>query len=168
MNYDFIKLERTEPKIFHEMPISQLLNYLTQDNIIELIDFPVFNSLNEQFRHQTGKVSLAAVKMLADNEQFQVALDENPYNDPDAKYEQYKIVPYMLQPPPRMKIQHLLKGIRECVSRSPGDYLDKELASYNNKKQCMKMNRFSSGSGFKFYSDISLAPLGAAKPLLAI
>ncbi|PRP80878.1 hypothetical protein PROFUN_11433 [Planoprotostelium fungivorum] len=75
MDYDLVKtfpVKRTKPKAFDELPVSKLLNYLTRDNIIELIGFPNFSSLNEQVRQQTGKVSLPAVKkMLADNEQFQ-------------------------------------------------------------------------------------------------
>ncbi|PRP73882.1 hypothetical protein PROFUN_16476 [Planoprotostelium fungivorum] len=198
-------VKRTEPKVFDELPVSKLLNYLTRDNIIELIGFPNFSSLNEQVRQQTGKVSLPAVKkMLADNEQFQAILDQNhgmiqqaynkylaantkvndltrqqqskqiswlmnkpkkqflgcmakhtppevfqkcveQYDDPDAKYEQYKIIPYsglrnsayekelnaghtnraaVLRPPPGMKIQHLPKGIREYVSRNPSEFKD--------------------------------------------
>jgi hypothetical protein len=208
MDYDLVKtfpVKRTEPKAFDELPVSKLLNYLTRDNIIELIGFPNFSSLNEQVRQQTGKVSLPAVKkMLADNEQFQAILDQNhgmmqqaynkylaantkandlnrqqqskqvswlmnkpkkqflgcmakhtppevfqkcveQYDDPDAKYEQYKIIPYsglrnsayekelnaghanraaVLRPPPGMKIQHLPKGIREYVSRNPSEFKD--------------------------------------------
>ncbi|PRP80087.1 hypothetical protein PROFUN_12241 [Planoprotostelium fungivorum] len=63
MDYDLVKtfpVKRTEPKAFDELP------------------FPNFSSLNEQVRQQTGRVSLPAVKkMLADNEQFQVILDQN-------------------------------------------------------------------------------------------
>ncbi|PRP75421.1 hypothetical protein PROFUN_15694 [Planoprotostelium fungivorum] len=81
MDYDLVKtfpVKRIEPKAFDELPVSKLLNYLTRDNIIELIGFPNFSSLNEQVRQQTGKVSLPAVKkMLADNEQFQAILDQN-------------------------------------------------------------------------------------------
>ncbi|PRP75185.1 hypothetical protein PROFUN_15896, partial [Planoprotostelium fungivorum] len=81
MDYDLVKtfpVKRTEPKAFDELPVNKLLNYLTRDNIIELIGFPNFSSLNEQVRQQTGKVSLPAVKkMLADNEQFQAILDQN-------------------------------------------------------------------------------------------
>ncbi|PRP83237.1 hypothetical protein PROFUN_09449 [Planoprotostelium fungivorum] len=73
------------------LPISKLLNYLTQDNIIDHIGFPNFNSLNEQVRQQTGKVSLPAVKkMLADEVQFQVVLDENPVMKQQA-YNKYLI-----------------------------------------------------------------------------
>ncbi|PRP74944.1 hypothetical protein PROFUN_15067 [Planoprotostelium fungivorum] len=238
MDYDLVKtfpVKRTEPKAFDELPVSKLLNYLTRDNIIELIGFLNFSSLNEQVRQQTGKVSLPAVKkMLADNEQFQAILDQNhgmmqqaynkylaantkandltrqqqskqkqflgcvakhtppevfqkcveQYDDPDAKYEQYKIIPYsglrnsayekelnaghtnratVLKPPPGMKIQHLPKGIREYVTSCRGyriqntkirgkkcelneesenlkGLFEKELTTYNNKKQCMKMN----------------------------
>ncbi|PRP74954.1 hypothetical protein PROFUN_15077, partial [Planoprotostelium fungivorum] len=67
------------------------------------------------------------------------------YDDPDAKYEQYKIIPYsglrnsafekelnaghtnratMLRPPFGMKIQHLPKGIREYASRNPSEFKD--------------------------------------------
>ncbi|PRP74043.1 hypothetical protein PROFUN_16374 [Planoprotostelium fungivorum] len=81
MDHDLVKtfpVKRTEQKAFDELPISKLLNYLTRDNIIELVGFPNFSSLNEQVRQQTGKVSLPAVKkMLADNEQFQAILDQN-------------------------------------------------------------------------------------------
>ncbi|PRP76574.1 hypothetical protein PROFUN_14752 [Planoprotostelium fungivorum] len=94
MDYDFVKtfpVKMTEPKAFDELPFSKLLNYLTRDNIIELIGFPNFNSLNEQVRQQTGKVSLPAVKkMLADNVQFQVVLDENPVMKQQA-YNKYLI-----------------------------------------------------------------------------
>lgn len=53
MDYDLVKtspVKRTEPKAFDELPVSKLLNYLTRDNIIELIVFPNFSSLNEQVR----------------------------------------------------------------------------------------------------------------------
>ncbi|PRP73272.1 hypothetical protein PROFUN_16788 [Planoprotostelium fungivorum] len=72
MDYDFVKtfpVKVTEPKAFDELPVSKLLNYLTQDNIIELIGFPNFNSLNEQ---------------------FQVVLDENPVMKQQA-YNKYLI-----------------------------------------------------------------------------
>ncbi|PRP76308.1 hypothetical protein PROFUN_14414 [Planoprotostelium fungivorum] len=48
-------VKRTEPKAFDELPVSKLLNYLTRDNIIELIGFPNFSNLNEQVKQQTGK-----------------------------------------------------------------------------------------------------------------
>ncbi|PRP84746.1 hypothetical protein PROFUN_07848 [Planoprotostelium fungivorum] len=222
---------RTEPKAFDELPVSKLLNYLTRDNIIELIGFPNFSSLNEQVRQQTGKVSLpAAKKMLADNEQFQSILGQNngmmqqAYNKYLAantkvndltRQQQSKqflgcVAKYtppelnaghinraaVLRPPPGMKIQHLPKGIREYMQETeseegfyklqriqqnyyiyynitqllhftmtqwwnsvyndviiqlPQSILDclkhriqntktRELATYNNKKQCMKMN----------------------------
>ncbi|PRP73281.1 hypothetical protein PROFUN_16752, partial [Planoprotostelium fungivorum] len=242
MDYDLVKtfpVKRTEPKAFDELPVSKLLNYLTRDNIIELIGFPNFSSLNEQVRQQTGKVSLPAVKkLLADNEQFQAILDQNhgmkqqaynkyltantkvndltrqqqskqkqflgcvakhtppevfqkcveQYDDPDAKYEQYKIIPYsglrnsayekelnaghinratVLKPPPGMNIHHLPKDQMQETESEEGFYkllriqntkirgkkcelneesenlkglFERELTTYNNKKQCMKMN----------------------------
>ncbi|PRP75410.1 hypothetical protein PROFUN_15480 [Planoprotostelium fungivorum] len=172
MDYDLVKtfpVKRTEPKAFDGLPVSKLLNYLTRDNIIELIGFPNFSSL-----------SLPAVKkMLADNKQFQAILAKfkvndltrqqqskqkqflgcvakhtppgvfqkcaEQYDDPDARYQQYKIIPYsglrnseyekesnaghanraaVLRPPAGMKIQHLPKGIREYVSRNPSEFKD--------------------------------------------
>ncbi|PRP87550.1 hypothetical protein PROFUN_00761 [Planoprotostelium fungivorum] len=81
MDYDLVKtfpVKRTEPKAFDELSVSKLLNYLTRDNIFELIGFPNFSNLNEQVRQQTGKVSLPAIKkMLAGNEQFQAILEQN-------------------------------------------------------------------------------------------
>ncbi|PRP78564.1 hypothetical protein PROFUN_13397 [Planoprotostelium fungivorum] len=134
MDYDFVKtfpVKVTEPKAFDELPISKLLNYLTQDKIIELIGFPNFNSLNEQVRQQTGKVSLPAVKkMLADNVSWLMNKPKKQFLGCVAKHTppEYKIVPYsglrnsayerqlnaghtnratVLRPPPGMKIQHL-------------------------------------------------------------
>ncbi|PRP74603.1 exonuclease SbcC [Planoprotostelium fungivorum] len=261
MDYDLVKtfpVKRTEPKAFDELPVSKLLNYLTRDNIIELIGFTNFSSLNVQVRQQTGKVSLPAVKkMLADNEQFQATLDQNhgmmqqaynkylaanekaneltrqqqskqvnwlmskpkkqflggvakhtppevyqkcveQYDDPDAKYEQYKIIPYsglrnsayekelnaghtnraaVLRPswnedtaPAQSTISRLVKKEtgpdardrirrrilqaaentntkirgKKCDLNEESENLkglfERELTTYNNKKQCMKMN----------------------------
>ncbi|PRP73073.1 hypothetical protein PROFUN_16783 [Planoprotostelium fungivorum] len=160
MDYDLVKtfpVKRTEPKAFDELPVSKLLNYLTRDNIIELIGFPNFSSLNEQVRQQTGKVSLPAVKkMLADNEQFQAILDQNhgmmqqaynKYLAANAKVndltrqQQSKQVNWLmhtnraavLRPPPGMKIQHLPKGIRE--------YYYKQVSKEGNWSRCKRQNQ---------------------------
>ncbi|PRP73735.1 hypothetical protein PROFUN_16482 [Planoprotostelium fungivorum] len=183
MDYDLVKtfpVKRTEPKAFDELPVSKLLNYLTRDNIIELIGFPNFSSLNEQVRQQTGKVSLPAVKkMLADNEHsrqqqskqkqflgcvakhtppevFQKCVEQ--YDDPDAKYEQYKIIPYSglrnsaylstisrlvkkeTGPDARDRIRRRMQAAEDTESDNLKGLFDRELTTYNNKKQCMKMN----------------------------
>ncbi|PRP73704.1 hypothetical protein PROFUN_16695 [Planoprotostelium fungivorum] len=68
-----ISSKENRAKIIDELPVSKLLNYLTRDNIIELIGFSNFSNLNEQVRQQTGKVSLPAVKKIP-KKQFSVCV----------------------------------------------------------------------------------------------
>ncbi|PRP85642.1 bromodomain protein [Planoprotostelium fungivorum] len=54
MDYDLVKtfpVKRTEPEAFDELPVNKLLNYLTKDNIIELIGFPIFTVLGVVYGH---------------------------------------------------------------------------------------------------------------------
>ncbi|PRP78487.1 hypothetical protein PROFUN_13562 [Planoprotostelium fungivorum] len=156
LDYDLVKtfpVKRTEPKAFDELPVSKLLNYLTRDNIIELIGFPNFSSLNEQVRQQTGKVSLPAVKKtLADNEQFQAILDQN-HGMMQQAYNKYLAANTKAndltrqQQSKQVKLQRIqntkIRG-KKCELNEESENLkglfERELTTYNNKKQCMKMN----------------------------
>ncbi|PRP87273.1 hypothetical protein PROFUN_01535 [Planoprotostelium fungivorum] len=101
--------------------------------------------VNDLTRQQQSKQKqfLGCVAKHTPPEVFQKCVEQ--YDDPDAKYEQYKIIPYsglrnsayekelnaghtnraaVLRPPPGMKIQHLPKGIREYVSKNPSEFKD--------------------------------------------
>ncbi|PRP76650.1 hypothetical protein PROFUN_14976 [Planoprotostelium fungivorum] len=120
MDYNLVKtfpVKRTEPKAFDELPVILMSNF-------------------KQFwiRKNHGMMQQAYNK-------YQKCVEQ--YDDPDAKYEQYKIIPYsglrnsayekesnaghtnraaLLRPPPGMKIQHLPEGIREYVSKNSSEF----------------------------------------------
>ncbi|PRP73303.1 hypothetical protein PROFUN_16809, partial [Planoprotostelium fungivorum] len=73
------------------------------------------------------KQFLGCVAKHAPPEVFQKCVEQ--YDDPDAQYEQYKIIPYSgLRNSAYEKElnadRHLLNGIREYVSRNPADFKD--------------------------------------------
>ncbi|PRP87895.1 hypothetical protein PROFUN_02632 [Planoprotostelium fungivorum] len=95
-------------------------------------------------------------------EVFQKCVEQ--YDDPDAKYEQYKIIPYsglrnsayekelnaghtnraaVLRPPPGMKIQHLPKGIRE--------YYYKQVSKEGDWSRCKRQNQKKDSTSCRGY-----------------
>ena len=65
MENDYLKtftIKQNVPKFIDDLPVSKLLNYLTRDDIIELVGYDAFKQIQEKISQEAGKVTMPTIK----------------------------------------------------------------------------------------------------------